>query len=78
MTTLLQTRVEHRVAQNFRRAAKLRGQTAYAYLQQIVTAASVAPKARTWDNHFEWLDSLKMKKLPYNMVAKMREESDER
>ena len=78
MTTLLQTRVEHQVAQNFKRAAKLRGKTAYAYLQQVVQQAATVPEPRTWDNHWKWRDSLKMKKLPYNIVAKMREESDER
>ena len=78
MTVLLQTRVENSVAENFKRAAKLRGKTPYAYLQQVVQQAATVPKPRTWDNHFEWLASLKMKKLPYNLVAKMREESDER
>jgi|ERR1017187_3534538 hypothetical protein len=78
MTTLLQTRVEHRVAVNFKRAAKQRGKTPYAYLQQIVTQAAAAPEPRTWENHWEWLASLKMKKVPYNIVAKMREECDEK
>ena len=78
MTTLLQTRVEHRVAVNFKRAAKLRGKTPYAYLQQVVAQAAAAPEPSTWDNHWEWLASLKLKKTPYNIVAKMREECDEK
>jgi hypothetical protein len=78
MTTLLQTRVEQKVAVNFKRAARQRGKSPYAYLQQIVAEAAKAPEPRTWDNHWEWLDSLNMKKLPYNAVVKMREESDER
>ena len=78
MTTLLQTRVEHRVAQNFKRAAKLRGQTAYAYLQQIVQQAATAPKPGTWDDHWDKIAKLKLKRLPYNPVVKNREESDER
>jgi hypothetical protein len=78
MTTLLQTRVEHRVAVNFKRAAKQRGKTPYAYLQQIVTQAATAPEPRTWKNHRAWRKSLKLTPLPYNLVARMREESDER
>jgi hypothetical protein len=78
MTTLLQTRVEHRVAVNFKRAAKQRGKTPYAYLQQIVTQAAAAPEPSTWDNHWKWRASLKMKKVPYNIVAQMREECDEK
>ena len=78
MTTLLQTRVESRVAENFKRAAKLRGKTPYAFLQQVVEQAAIAPKPRTWDDHWEWLASLKLRTVPYNSVAKMREECDER
>ena len=78
MTTLLQTRVEHQVAQNFKRAAKLRGKTAYAYLQQVVQQAATVPEPRTWKNHRKLMSGLKLKPVPYNIVARMREESDER
>ena len=78
MTTLLQTRVEHQVAQNFKRAAKLRGKTAYAYLQQVVQQAATAPEPRTWKNHRKLMAGLKLQPVPYNIVARMREESDER
>jgi hypothetical protein len=78
MTTLLQTRVEHRVAEQFRRAAKLRGKSPYAYLQQIVQQAATVPEPRTWKNHREWRKNLKLTPVPYNIVARMREESDER
>ena len=78
MTTLLQTRVEQRVAENFKRVARLRGKTPYAYLQQVVTEAATASKPGTWDEHWEKLAKLKLKRLPYNLVAKLREECDER
>jgi hypothetical protein len=78
MTTLLQTRVEHRVAENFKRVAKLRGKTPYAYLQQVVTEAATASKPGTWDDHWDKIAKLKLKHLPYNPVVKSREESDQR
>ena len=78
MTTLLQTRVEARVAENFKRAAKSRGKTPYAYLQQVVQQAAAAPKPGTWDDHWEKMAGLKLKKVPYNVVARQREEADER
>jgi ABC-type antimicrobial peptide transport system permease subunit len=78
MTTLLQTRVENRVAQNFKRAAKLRGKTPYAYLQQLVETAAVVPdEPRTWKNHRQLIHRLNLKPVPYNLVARMREECDE-
>jgi len=78
MTVLLQTRVEQSVAENFKRAAKLRGKTPYAYLQQMVKQAAVAPEPRTWKNHWKLIQDLKLTPVPYNIVAKMREEADER
>jgi hypothetical protein len=78
MTTLLQTRVEHRVAVDFKRAAKQRGKTPYAYLQQLVAQAATSPKPGTWEDHWKKIDRLKPKRLPYNLVAKLRSEEDER
>ena len=79
MTTLLQTRVETRVAENFKRAAKLRGKSPYAYLQQVVQqAATISEEPRTWKNHRRLMAGLKLKPVPYNIVARMREECDER
>ena len=78
MTTLLQTRVEHRVAVNFKRAARQRGKTPYAYLQQVVAQAAAVPKPGTWDDHWEQMAKMKLKHLPYNSVVKDREECDER
>jgi hypothetical protein len=40
MTTLLQTRVKPRVAAKFQKAARQRGLSPYAFLQQIVTDAA--------------------------------------
>lgn len=78
MTKLLQTRVEDRVAQDFKRAARSRGKTPYAYLQQVVEQAAAVPEPRTWKNHRQLVESLRLTPVPYNVVAKMREESDER
>ena len=78
MTTLLQTRVNERVAVNFRRAARLRGKTPYAYLQQIVKQAADLPKPGTWDEHWGKLAQLKLKRVPHNAVIRIREESGER
>ncbi len=79
MTMLLQTRVERRIGENFKRAAKVRGKTPYAYLQQIVQQAAALPdESRTWKNHRRLIASLKLKPVPYNIVVRMREECDER
>ncbi|MGI8965033.1 MAG: hypothetical protein ACR2H1_02975 [Limisphaerales bacterium] len=40
MTTLLQTRVDQKVAAKFQKAAKQRGLSPYAFLQKIVTDAA--------------------------------------
>ena len=73
--TLLQTRVDEKTARNFARAAKARGHTPYSFLQELVKDAADRPKPRTWKKHFEWLDSLGMKPVPYGIVAKQREEA---
>ena len=77
MTTLLQTRVDHRVAAGFKRAARLRGKTPYAYLQQIVREAADMSKPGTWDEHWQRLAQLKLKHISHNVVVRMREESEE-
>lgn len=77
MTWLL-TRVDEKTARNFARVAKERGHTPYSLLQELVRDAATKPKPRTWKQHFEWLDSLGMKPVPYGIVARQREESGER
>ena len=42
MTMLLQTRVKPKVAARFQKAARQRGLSPYAFLQQIVTEAAVS------------------------------------
>lgn len=76
--TLLQTRVDEKTARNFVRAAKARGHTPYSLLQELVKDAAAQPKRRTWKKHFEWLDSLGLKPVPYGIVARQREEDGER
>jgi len=75
---LLQTRVDERTARNFARAAKARGHTPDSYLQELVKNVAAKPSRRTWKQHFEWRDSLGLKLVPYGIVARQREESDER
>jgi len=75
--TLLQTRVDEKTARNFARVAKVRGHTPYSLLQELVKDAA-APKPRTWKMRAEWRDSQGMKPVPYGIVARQREESDER
>lgn len=76
--TLLQTRVDEKTARNFARAAKARGHTPYSLLQELVKDAAAQPQRRTWKKHFEWLDSLGLKPVPYGIVARQREEDGER
>jgi hypothetical protein len=45
MTTLLQTRVKPKVAAKFQKAARQRGLSPYAFLQQIVTDAASSSEA---------------------------------
>ena len=76
--TLLQTRVDEKIARNFARVAKARGHTPYSFLQELVKDAAVRPQPRTWKMRAEWRDSQGMKPVPYGIVAKNREESGER
>jgi hypothetical protein len=78
--TLLQTRVEDKIARRFTRTAKARGLTPYSLLQQLVekSAAGNNELGKSWDDHWQWLDSLNLKPKTYNIVARDREESGER
>ena len=49
--TLLQTRVEDRVAAKFRKVAGQRGVKPYAYLQQLITDAANPPELNNWRGH---------------------------
>jgi hypothetical protein len=75
--TLLQTRVEDKIARRFEKVARKRGETTYSFLQKIVFAAAEAPEPETWDNHWEKSKSLHLKPAR-KTVAEQREESGER
>jgi hypothetical protein len=75
--TLLQTRVEDKIARRFEKAARERGETIYSFLQRMVMEASTATEPETWDNHWKKAKALNLK--PANKtLAELREESGER
>jgi hypothetical protein len=76
--TLLQTRVEDKVAARFKKVASQRGMKPYEFLQHIVADAAELPEPGTWDNHWARIAKLKLKKLNYSPVCRDREESQER
>ena len=75
--TLLQTRVDDKIARRFEKAARERGETTYSFLQKVVGEAAAAPAPTTWANHWEKMKSLRLKPAR-NTVADLREESGER
>jgi hypothetical protein len=75
--TLLQTRVEDKVARQFEKAARERGETIYSFLQRVVTEAAAAPEPETWDNHWKKSQALHLKPAR-KTVSELREESSER
>ena len=75
--TLLQTRVDDKVAQQFEIAARERGETIYSFLQRLVVEAAAAPEPETWDNHWKKSNALHLKPAR-KTVAELREESGER
>ena len=75
--TLLQTRVEDKIARRFEKAARERGETTYSFLQKVVLEAAVAPEPDTWDNHWKRSKALHLKPAR-KTVAELREESGER
>jgi hypothetical protein len=75
--TLLQTRVDDKIARRFEKAARKRGETIYSYLQKIVEEAAVATEPETWDNHWEKLKALNLKPAR-KTLADLREEAGER
>jgi len=76
--TLLQTRVDEQTARRFHRAAKERGLSSYSLLKELVTKTAARKKENPWEGHWEQIEKLNLKPLPYNPVIRDREESDER
>jgi hypothetical protein len=75
--TLLQTRVEDKVAALFKKAASQRGMKPYKFLQRLVVDAAELPEPNTWDNHWERMAKLKLKPSK-KTLAQLREEDGER
>ena len=75
--TLLQTRVDDKVARQFEKAAGKRGETIYSFLQKLVVEAAAAPEPETWDSHWKKSKAVHLK-LARKTVAELREESGER
>ncbi len=47
--TLLQTRVDDKIARRFEKVARGRGETIYSFLQRVVVEAAAALEPETWD-----------------------------
>jgi hypothetical protein len=75
--TLLQTRVDDKIARRFEKAARERGETTYSLLQKVVLEAAAAPEPETWDGHWKKSKSLNLKPAR-KTLAELREESGER
>jgi hypothetical protein len=75
--TLLQTRVDDKIARRFEKAARDRGETTYSFLQRVVVEAAVATEPETWDSHWKKSETLNLKPAR-KTVAELREESGER
>jgi hypothetical protein len=75
--TLLQTRVEDKVARRFEKVARERGETIYSFLQRVVVEATVATEPETWDAHWKKAKTLNLKPAR-KTLAELRAESGER
>jgi hypothetical protein len=75
--TLLQTRVEDKIARRFEKVARERGETIYSFLQRVVVEATTAAEPETWDTHWKKSKALHLKPAR-KTVAELREESGER
>jgi len=75
--TLLQTRVEDKIAKRFEKVARERGETIYSFLQRVVVEATVAVEPETWDTHWKKGKALNLKPA-LKTVAELRAESGER
>ncbi len=74
--TLLQTRVEDKIARQFEKAARERGETIYSLLQKVVAAAATS-EPETWDSHWKKSKALHLKPAR-KTLAELRVESGER
>ena len=59
--TLLQTRVEDRVAAKFRKVARRQGLKPYTYLQQLITDAADLPELNNWSGHWVRMEALHLR-----------------
>ncbi len=75
--TLLQTRVDDKIARRFEKVVRERGETIYSFLQRVVVEAAAAPEPETWDNHWKKSKTLHLKPAR-KTVAELRAESGER
>ena len=75
--TLLQTRVEDKIAHRFEKAARERGETTYSFLQKVVVEAAAASEPDSWDSHWKKCRALHLKPAR-KTLAELREESGER
>jgi hypothetical protein len=75
--TLLQTRVEDKIAKRFEKVVRERGETIYSFLQRVVVEATVATEPESWDSHWKKAKALNLKPA-IKTVAELREESGER
>ncbi len=75
--TLLQTRVDDKIARRFEKVARGRGETIYSLLQRVVMETAAAPEPETWATHWEKRKTLHLKPAR-KTLAELREESGER
>ena len=74
--TLLQTRVEDKVARLFKRAARHRNMSQYELLGELVKDAAAMQEPQGWENHRQWLAARRRSPLPKNAVLQTREDED--
>ena len=74
--TLLQTRVEDKVAVRFKKIARRRGVTPYEYLQQIIADAAQPSEQNTWENHRQRIDALHLKPAGKTLAQLRAEDGD--
>ncbi len=73
--TLLQTRVDDRVASQFKQAAKERGMSKYELLGELVKQVATGSK-EGWKEHWARMQATNRKPLKQNAVVLTREGED--